>query len=154
MKREELDGSKVCSRIDSVAEAGMRHAARGLRRIGGRSSSLAGHQVRESTSEAEPSAAKPGHQWRPTQQSSERKPRAARWDKSVEGASGLEGVPLLRGHDERVLAMLEGLVSAEQQGRATGSVIEHGTWLVEGRQSLSELKFGGLWATGLPDRVR
>jgi hypothetical protein len=75
----------------------MRHAARGLRRIGGRSSSLAGHQVRESTSEAEPSAAKPGHQWRPTQQSSERKPGAARWDKSVEGASGLEGVPLLRG---------------------------------------------------------
>jgi hypothetical protein len=40
-------------------------------------------------SEAGPSVAKPGHQWRPAQRGSERKRGAERWDLSVQGASGL-----------------------------------------------------------------
>lgn len=50
--------------------------------------------------------------------------------------------------------MLEGLASAGLDSRATRGVVDHGTRLVDGRQSQSELMFGRLRAAGQPFGVR
>jgi hypothetical protein len=55
---------------------------------------------REGMSEAGPSAAKPGHQWRPTRSGLGRKHGGRRWDLLVEGASGSQRRTLWLGYEE------------------------------------------------------
>jgi hypothetical protein len=98
--------------------------------------------------------AKPGHQWRPAERSSERKQRVERRDLSVQGALGLGNVTRWcaarrRGPGE---AGRRGFGRARRQ-RERG-VIEHGIRLADGGQSLSGLSFGGRKTAGRPFGVR
>jgi hypothetical protein len=75
----------------SIAEAGRRHVASGPRRIAGKLLGLALLGLgRESMSEAGPSAAKPGYQWRPMRSPFGRELGRRRWDLLAEGALGSE----------------------------------------------------------------
>jgi hypothetical protein len=85
----------------SVAEAGTRHVAWGPRRTAGKHLGLALLGLgRESMSEAGPSTAKSGYQWRPMRSPFGRELGRRRWDLLVEGASGLRSRLLWLGSGE------------------------------------------------------